>query len=409
MNALIKNLRAPPSWLCAIVLISWPGYAENIVNPPLFEVTPKSVEYIGGFRLPLSTKGVSRIAYSQGVIALRPSKNSFFMVGHAHHQAIAEFEIPPVGTSKKIGDWPLAKFKQPFSTIFPRANSGNPQKLNRITGMAEVENQLILNGMQYYDADANVRDTTLIIRTPDNLQGSEIDGFFQLQGAAHAAGWISKIPPPWQQTLNSEYLVGNASGLPINSRLSIGPSAFTAHFWGVLNRDEKSGLILTTDLMDFSLKHPIVADQYNESRKNDLWTELSSASYGFIIPGTSSYLVIGRSGGHDSGIGYKITQDNGRLCGGPCPVSAKDSYNYFWLFDVADFLSVKAGEKQPYQIKPYQYGVFDTSHTNSGIIGADYRADGNLLYVAYANADKSQSQYEATPIIRVYKIHTDKE
>ncbi|WP_158769081.1 hypothetical protein [Paraglaciecola sp. L1A13] len=407
MKVLIINLKNTLLWVGTIVLIPWSCYAENFVNPPLFEHTPSSIEYLGGFRLPLTTKGVSRIAYSQGVIALRPHKKSFFMIGHAQHQAIAEFEIPQINKSKDIKKWNIAKFKQPFSSIFPRVSSGNPQKINRVTGMEEIEGQLIVNGMEFYDADANVRDTTLIIRKPGDLKNSSIDGFYQLEGAAHAAGWISHIPNTWQKALDSEYLVGNASTLAINSRLSIGPSAFTAHFWGVLNSEEKSGLILTTDLMDFSIKHPIVEDQYNESLKNKLWTELSAAHYGFIIPGTSSYFVIGKSGGHNSGIGYKITQSNGRKCGGPCSKEAGDSYNYFWLFDVADFLTVKSGTKKPYQILPYQYGFFDTSNSNPYIIGADYSDEDKLLYVVFAREDKVQSQYEDAPIVRVYKVHTE--
>ncbi|WP_339772595.1 hypothetical protein [uncultured Paraglaciecola sp.] len=408
MKVLIKKINKIPLWMCVIVLISEFSYAENFDASPLFDKTAKSVEYVGGFRLPLTTKGVSRISFSQGVIALRPSKNSFFMIGHAHHQAVAEFEIPQISTSKKISEWHVAKFKQPFSSIFSRAQSGNPQKLNRVTGMAEIENQLVVNGMEYYDADVNVRDTTLVIRDPDNLDESDIDGFYQLHGAAHAAGWISKIPQAWQGPLNSKYLVGNASNLAINSRLSIGPSAFTVDFEEVLNNEEKSKLIATTDLMDFSIKHPIVPDQYNQSRKNDLWTELSSASYGFIIPGTSSYFVLGKSGGHNSGIGYKITQDDGRKCGGPCSLEAIDSYNYYWLFDVSEFLAVTLSKKEPYQIKPYQYGFFDTSNSNPYISGSDYDAEKNLLYVVFAKEDKTRSKYDAAPVIRVYKINTNK-
>ena len=348
---------------------------------------------MGGFRIPLSTKGESRIAFSQGVFTLRQNQDSFFIVGHAHHQAIAELAIPVLSKSKTISEWNFATFKQPFSSVISRASSGNPQKIDRITGMKEIEHQLIVNGMEFYDADANVRDTTLIVRDADQLVSSKIDGFFQLQGAAHAAGWISEIPKVWQKALGSEYLVGNASTLAINSRLSIGPSAFSAQFFGVLNGAEESGLILTNGLMDFSLKQPIAPDQYNKSLKNNIWTELSAAHYGFIIPNTSSYLVVGKSGGHNSGIGYKITQDNGRECGGPCSVKAEDNYNYFWLFDVADFVSVKAGEKQPYQPRPYQFGFFDTVNTSSYIIGADYHKDTGLLYVVYSREDKYQSQY----------------
>lgn len=400
---MIKNLLV----LLLSLFITFPSSGGVVTAPrlPLFELTQESVEFIGGFRLPLNTKGDSRIAYSQGVFALRTTGDSFFMVGHAQHQAVAEFEIPALNRRKEISDWPFAKFKQPFSKIFLRASSGNPQKINRVTGMREIEGQLVINAMEYYDADANARDTTLIVRDANNLRESTIDGFFQLKGAAHAAGWISEIPKVWQKALGSEYLVGNASTLAINSRLSIGPSAFTAHFWGVLNSDEKSGVILTKDLMDFSLKHPITDDLYNKSLKNDLWTELSSAYYGFIIPGTSSYLVVGKSGGHNSGIGYKITQDNGRKCGGPCSLKNKDTYNYYWLFDVGEFLSVKAGKKQAYQTLPYQYGFFDLSNTNPYIIGADYDSSKGLLYVVFESEDKIQSVYEAAPVVRVYKIH----
>ena len=89
-----------------------------------------------------------------------------------------------------------------------------------------------------------------------------------------------------------------------------------------------SGKIPTTPLLDFSLKqilrdkstYPIVTDVnsilYNRDGRNKLWTILSNAAYGFIIPNTRTYLTIGFSGGHESGIGYKITQNNGNQCGG---------------------------------------------------------------------------------------------
>lgn len=405
MNGLLKNLVGKVYLISVLLFVALQSHAQDAPKLPRFTLTQDTVEYVGGFRIPLSTKGESRIAFSQGVFALRPDKNAFFIVGHAHHQAIAELKIPVLSMSKTISEWNFATFKQPFSSVISRASSGNPQKIDRITGMKEIEDQLIVNGMEFYDADANVRDTTLIVRDADNLDSSKIDGFFRLQGAAHAAGWISEIPKFWRKALGSEYLVGNASTLAINSRLSIGPSAFTAQFFGVLNSDEKSGLILTNSLMDFSLKHPIAPDQYNKSLKNSLWTELSNAHFGFIIPGTASYFVIGKSGGHNSGIGYKITQDNGRKCGGPCSVKAGDSYNYFWLFDVAEFVDVKSGIKQPYQPRPYQYGFFDTANKNPYIIGADYDVDKMLLYVVFSNEDKYQSEYEAAPVIRVYKIH----
>ena len=128
MNGLLKSLIVKTSILCAAAFIAWASHAQSNTNPALFNLSPETVEYLGGFRIPLSTKGESRIAYSQGVFALRPNKNAFFIVGHSHHQGIAELEIPELSKSKTISDWNFATFNQPFSLIIPRASSGNPQK-----------------------------------------------------------------------------------------------------------------------------------------------------------------------------------------------------------------------------------------------------------------------------------------
>lgn len=402
-----------PAYLIALVGIfsAFSGVTKEkeSVSMPLYTPNPQTLEYLGGFRLPKSKKGVSRLGYAQGIFALRPIKNSFFIIGHTHHQAIAELTIPELSLSEDISQWPMAKFEQPFSNIFPRVKNGNPDNINRITGMAVIEQQLVVNGMEYYDGGADANNTTLIIRQIDDLNKSLIDGFFSLQGAAHAAGWISKIPEHWQRALNSEYLVGNASTYPINARSSIGPTAFGVQLWGILNGKESSGLILTDRYMDFNIKQPIQPDQYNKKRDNDLWTEESRAYYGFIIPKTSSYFVIGDSGGHKSGIGYKITQDNGRKCPGPCAFSARDIYNYFWLFDVNDFVAVKAGLKQPHQIRPYKYGIFDKRYTRSDLIAAAYEESSQKLFVLYGNEDRSQSKYEKAPIMRVYKVNPEQQ
>lgn len=381
---------------------------EKPTEPLLFsKLESKSLEYIGGFRLPVGKKGSSRLAYAQGIFALSPHDNTLFIVGHTHKQAVAELIIPSIALPGKESDWPIAKFKQPFSEVLSRAKHGNPQKINRITGMVVVNHQLVINGMEYYDGDTNVNNTTLILRDSDNIEASIVDGFFNLKGAAHAAGWISKVPREWRNALNSDFIFGNASTYAINSRLSIGPSAFGVYLWGLLDSKVSSGIISTDKFMDFSVSNPIVDDQYNKKGENNLWTEISSAFYGFIIPKTSTYFVIGNSGGHKGGIGYKATQDTGKICAGPCALVASDIYNYFWLFNVDDFLKVKSGVSNSYDIQPYQYGIFDQRHVRSQIIAADFQESTNRLFVLYGNEDRSQSKYEPAPLMRVYQLNLD--
>jgi len=51
--------------------------------------------------------------------------------------------------------------------------------------------------------------------------------------------------------------------------------------------------------------------------------------------------------GNESGIGYKIVQDNGRRTGGYSSFAVKDNYHYYWLWDVNDLARVRAGNAPP--------------------------------------------------------------
>lgn len=116
--------------------------------------------------------------------------------------------------------------------------------------------------------------------------------------------------------------------------------------------------LATTRLLDFSLAHPLHDDLSNESRENDLWNHLSRAVYGIIVPGTRTYATFGHSGGNESGVGYKIVQDNGRRTGGSSSFAVKDNYHYYCLWDVNDLVRVRAGRMKPNEVRPYEYGTF---------------------------------------------------
>jgi hypothetical protein len=134
-----------------------------------------------------------------------------------------------------------------------------------------------------------------------------------------------------------------------------------------------------------------------------------------MIPGTSTYAVFGSSGMHNSGGGYKIRQKNGRLCGGPCAYDPADSDNYYWFFDINDLYQVKIGNKKPYEVKPYEYGLFKTPFdtmyderrkVNYGarIGGGTYNRKDGLIYFALPSADRGQSYYEPPSIIIAFKV-----
>ena len=61
----------------------------------------------------------------------------------------------------------------------------------------------------------------------------------------------------------------------------------------------------------------------------------------------------------------QIVQDNGKRTGGYSSYAVKDNYHYYWLWDVNDFVRVRAGEVEPHDVRPYEYGIFRTPFAGS--------------------------------------------
>ena len=392
---------------------SSPSGALNTSTSRLPLITKSDLEYIGGFRIPNATYGVSRAGYSEGKIALGANGNTIFLVGHAQDQAIAEFSIPALVNSTDITTFNIATNVQPFSLVLNRAPSGNTQGMDRIGGMALIAGSLAINAYEYYDAPADDTDTTMVLHGPNNLSGSSAAGFDGYDARAHAAGWISPIPPEWQATLKGSYITGDSSGKAIISRLSVGPSAFAFYPENTITSPHSPTTpLITTMLFDYSLGHPLghpsgYDEDYlrNTFLTNNLWTHLSKAAYGFIAPSTQSYFVIGKSGGHKGGIGYKTIQDNGNQCGGFCSNQAADNYGYYWIFNLADLSRVASGELQAYEIMPYEYGKFEVPINDTGlkeIIGGTYDSTKQILYLVI----NVKQGMEPVPVIIAYKVKT---
>ncbi|MBC8874728.1 MAG: hypothetical protein H8E44_35270 [Planctomycetes bacterium] len=387
--------------------------ADSSAAPPqeLPLLSIEDFQYVGAFRLPSQKYGASDLNFSQGPIAFNPERQSLFIVGHAHQQAIAEFAIPELVDStvltelNTVGD-PI----RPFAAILNRASSGNPEGNNRIGGMLYVSGpdgpELLVNAYEYYDAPGDNTVSMLVVRDADNLAESDVDGYFVVQGRpGHTAGWMSPIPEQWRSDLGGDFLTGSSSGIPIMSRTSVGPTAFVFNPRDIVGKKSVSTPISTTKLLDFSLAHRLHDDLSNESRKNDLWNHLSRAVYGIIVPGTRTYATFGHSGGNESGVGYKIVQDNGRRTGGYSSFVVKDNYHYFWLWDVNDLARVRAGEIESYDVRPYEYGIFKTPFEGSThrLGGGTFDPATGRIYLTAQKADRLQGRYANPPVVMAFK------
>jgi hypothetical protein len=369
-------------------------------------------EFVGAFRVPADMFGISEMNFSQGPLEVDPENGSILIVGHVYQQAIAEFTMPELVSSSVLSDLNMAAAPvQTFASVIDRAAGSNPQALDSIAGMKLVPDgagrQLLAHVYEYYDAPADNTQTTLVVRDPADLAGSAVDGFFSLVGAAHTAGWMSPVPGDWQARLGGPMISGASSGIPIIGRLSVGPSAFAFDPQAIVGASSPADPIPTTTLLDYSLEHPLNDDLMNETGENDIWTHLSRAIYGLVVPGTRSYVTLGYSGGHAStGVCYKCTPIGETAdCGGYCAVDPDDYATFYWFFDLDDLVAVREGSLQPWEVRPYAYGPFTPPFPTTELGGGAYDPAAGLLYLTLQRADTEQGEYANPPVIAAYRIN----
>lgn len=361
------------------------------------------IEYQGAFRA--LAKGESDSNYAIGTIAYNPDNNSIFMAGHDHQKAIAEFAVPDrLSFDRKVANIVKAKTIQSYVRALDKNEVG--KRNNRITGMLYYKQHLLVNSEIWYDASGKNIDNLQVISNANDLKNSAFKGMLQLEGAAKVAGYMSAIPKEWQRELGGKYISGWASNYSITSRYSQGPSLFVFDpehaVKANLTGDRK---IATTAKMVFPLKDGKSMISGSHKYRDDvspIWSALANARYGFIVPNSTTFMVVGYNGGIHSGIGYKIVQDTGRLCAGGCSKIAKDRYNYFWLFDVNDIINAP----EPHKIMPYSYGKWSHPYDKGGshkVIGGTFDSVNNRLLLTLGGAGRVK-QYDRPPLILSYKI-----
>jgi hypothetical protein len=378
---------------------------ETVVDPELLAI--EDLEYLGAFRVSSEDFGVSNSNYAVGTLGFNPENDSLFLAGHAQHNAIAEFAIPTLGTATDVASLPLVETPlQPFTAVLDASPHGNPDALDRVTGLFCSDGSLLVNAELWYDAAGTARDTTLVVRDADALGGT-VDGYFELDGAAHAGGYMAEIPEEWRTALGGTHLVGWASNYSIVSRYSVGPSLFVFDPQDLVGSSAGAeGPIATRAWMDFphAGEHYLGTDALTtvEGSAPALWNFLSRAVYGLIVPGTRTFAAFGSSGGVDSGIGYKIIQDDGTECGGYCAYHADDYYNYYWFFDLDEILGASAS----YEPRPYAFGRWSVPFDDGGehrIIGGTFDDAARVLYLSL-DAAGQVGDYDRPPVIVAFRV-----
>ncbi|WP_016957051.1 hypothetical protein [Catenovulum agarivorans] len=394
---------------------------------PLIDI--KMFEYEGGFRLSpknlIQSDNFSNVDFSYGVMTYDSIRNSIFISGNPKYGSIIEFAMPEIVKSKNIQDFVIVETsRQPYFRFY-NPNDVASKKITgidgffRITGIGKLGRSLIVNYINWYDANANEADTSIVITDAHNMAASEIKGPYQIEGAARASGWITPIPEFWQDLLGGSHILGNQPYASIISRLSVGPSAFAFYPRPDMVYSEARH-VPSVRLLDFPLKNFLKLDQLygddvstrailnNEMLNNDLWTVLSGAAIGFIVPNTRTYVTIGKSGGHKSGVGYKIQQLNSgskNTCGGSCARDFNDNGSYYWMWDAYDLFKVRLGLMEPFEVRPYDYGYFEVPVGNDLLASSGaYDTENNRLFLSFRSGD-TLGRFARPPLILTYKLN----
>jgi len=407
-------IRSPVFAKCVVACAL--GYLQLAGTAPLFAATPdlpllniSQLEYLGAFRLPASTYGTSSVLNSTGPIGYNPKRNSLFVSGKITQHSIAEFAIPKLTNSLKIGDLSIASAPiQSFSDVLHKAPIEYDIDI-AVAGLQPVGDKLLLNVYEFYDQDYANPYNTLVINDGANVKSSSVNGYFRMSGEAMAAGWMSPIPAEWQSSLGGTYISGfSKSTNRANRYSSYGPSAYAFNAEDVANNSGSISGISTIPLIYYTLENGLVSesDLLNQSGTNSLWTSISEASYGLIIPGTSTYLVLGMSGGHESGVSYGVPPYGGYK--GYYTNDQHDQHCYYWLYNLNDVVKVKAGQIKPYAVKPYETGVFaapfQVDNVNK-ISGGTFDSANGIIYLTIAGADHLQDSSLYSPVIVAYRFN----
>jgi hypothetical protein len=378
----------------------------ELARPPRIGID--ALEYVGAFRVPAETFGISSSNYALGFFDVDPATGTFFLVGHPYQQAIAEFALPRLVRSSTLADLEMAGAPlQTFASVIDRLpTDANPETVDSIGGIALLKGpwgrSILVNVFPYYNRGGV--DTSLVLRDPTHLGSSPIDGLFELRGGQHAAGWMSPIPQAWQGALGGTALAGNTvyDGGPA------GPTAFVVDPAALAAADSSPGPVATTTLLDHDISHRLNDDLSNDSGTNDLWTVLSSAAYGLIVPGTRSYMVFGHSGGHGpEGVCYRCTPPGQtEPCYLHCAADPADYALYYWLYDVEDLVAVREGRLTPFDVRPYAYGPWEAPFgaRRHQLGGGAFDAVTGTLYLSMPLADDEQGTYSTPPVIVAFKI-----
>jgi hypothetical protein len=368
----------------------------------------EQLRYVGAFRLPGGDAQGDTFASGGGPITFNPQGPSLYI--GARSGRIAEVSIPDPAATADIASMPVASFVQPFSDPAEGRLKEIAAEGAAISGLLVYRGRLYGSAYIYYDA--NNEQSRSHFSRPLKLSergASAMARVGQSGRTGFVAGYLATVPPEWQTKLGGPAITGQCC-VPIVSRTSWGPAAFT---WDPAELDAK-GTANVTPLLYYDNEHQTLGPWAGSNPVYGATAEMGGLA---IIAGSRTALFIGRNGtgefcyGNGTGdraLAGTIGADNEKYCYDPANSSkAQHAYPYryqIWAYDLEDWAAVKAGKKDPWEVKPYAVWPLELPipEPHVRIAGIAYDPQRQRLYISQYEADRDG--YEYRPLIHVFQV-----
>jgi hypothetical protein len=361
---------------------------------PALLVQSANMVYQGAFRVPLPDWGRETFAFGGTALTFNPVRGTLLLVGHDHHQEVAEISIPAARKSETLDGFASSTMVQPFAEATEgRLGAVNPSDPNskKVGGLLVYKDKLYQTVYSYYDGSGTQKLSHFVGDLDLSVKG-EVQGPFAVGtlGAGYVSGYFAMIPESWQPLLGGPVLNGNCC-LGVISRTSYGPSVS----------------VIDPATIGGAKPAPAVPLVYYTATRTTLGTWEGTNPYfngstevrGVVFPGgTKSVLFFGR---HGTGT---FCYGSGPECGDPAEdskgVHAYPYLSYVWAYDATDLAAVKAGNKKPWDVKPYAVWELKLpfSPPNRRLNGAAYDPATGRIFVLQSFGDGTK------PLIHVFTI-----
>lgn len=367
-----------------------------------------NMNYLGAFRVPGDYTATDGLSWWGGTtIALKKETNSLLI--NTNKNGIAEISIVPelIAPTANLNQATLLKtFTQVVDKLqntLDGAADGAP-----IGGFVIHNGKIICSQYAYYSGAGSQALTHFVLDSLD-IYTANITGLFQagdgLGWARKIAGYMCEIPVEYQQELGGTHLTGLCY-VPITATSSSGPSVF------VFNPDNLGSTpIPATPLVYYPADHQL-------GEFSDTINPIGSGSCGIgsvlFVPETDSVLFFGKAGVNYTGYGTPDAFGDFVSDGGTGPQCLNGQYHVqVWAYDIKELIKVKNGEKQPWEVKPYNVWdlnellPYDMSNPQGfsrfNVAGATFDKEANKLYLSVKNVDHVEP-YSSLPLIHVFSF-----